>query len=710
MSNAQQTNTKSVSIANAIPSLLERPDPDRETQALFNLLGRGETAGVFQVESDGMRKVLMQMKPSRFQHIVAVLALYRPGPMQYIPDYIARMHGKQEVEYRHPALVEILGDTYGIIVYQEQIMQIASELAGYTPGEADMIRKAVGKKQHTEIAYHRNKFISGCVENGIDEKTASAIYTDIEKFANYGFNRAHATDYAKVTCQTAFLKAHYPVEYMAALLSVERNKTDKVARNLAEVRRMGFRIKPPDINESEKEFSIGSPEDGAPVIRFGLGAIKNVGDGPVDEILVEREVNGPFADLVDFAARINLKSMGKRPLEAFTYAGVFDCWGSRDQIFAVLDQAITYSHNKHKAASTGQMSLFGERMDMDDDILIPDAQDVQPDPLQLLAKEKEMLGFYVSEHPLEKWIEVTRNKISATSGILRYLDKQRVLLLGLVTGVHHYTTRNGQPMAFVQMEDLESSFNLVIFSGEWEKYRKYVAINRILFVSGDVQVEDEKISIIVKGLHPVERHSEVREQTMYHIPDYIIRETETDDVDNESYDEAESATDEKNDIVSQPASHINNETQANGATAGVATIQSAELNISNNGDQVFHNPTLPSSSIARWQMEYESPVYEELDTPPTCIQFTIAPTTHWQAVIRKIVTVLPEQVPGTCSVVICIAGSNLEAYFKHATVEWSPDLFERVRLLPNIIEVVPYIELEERETPPVMQRQAMVVA
>jgi hypothetical protein len=336
--------------------------------AIYRLLSSGDVMGVFQVEGAGFRRVLQDMRPTRYNHIVAALALYRPGPMEYIPTYIRRMHGEEKVEYRHPALAPILDETYGIIVYQEQIIRIATDLAGYEPGEADTIRKAVGKKKKDALLAHRVKFVEGCVARGIPREVAEGIFDDIEFFARYGFNKAHAAGYAMVTCQTAYLKAHYPLEYMTALLTVERHNTEKVGILVNECRRMGIEVLPPSVNRSDLDFTIEGK-----AIRFGLGAVKNVGDGPVGAILAARG-RRPFSSLTDFCRRVDLRLVNRRALESLIRAGALDEFGPRARLLAAMDRMMDLSARTHQARDVGQLSLFGEatgiRMENDDDLFV----------------------------------------------------------------------------------------------------------------------------------------------------------------------------------------------------------------------------------------------------------------------------------------------------------------------------------------------------
>ncbi|NOZ71726.1 MAG: DNA polymerase III subunit alpha, partial [Chloroflexi bacterium] len=388
----------------------------------YELLSSGEVTGIFQVESEGMRNVLRKMKPTRFEHIIATISLYRPGPMEFIDDYVDRMHGRKPIEYRHPSLEPILKETFGIIVYQEQIIQIAAQLAGYTPSEADLMRRAVAKKKEKEMKKHRVKFTEGAVANGIPRHVADKIFDDIDFFANYGFNKSHAADYAVITTQTAFLKAHYPVEYMTALLTVERNDQDKVTNFIKECRKMGIAVLPPDINESDFGFKIQEkveesnaqsfgkstfdfPVPKGAAIRFGLEAVKNVGRGPVEEILRAR-ADGPFTSLEDFCERVDLRQVNRRALESLIKVGAFSQFGDREMILAVLDKMMQLSTHSWQAKDVGQISLFDlEEHTLDEGgshLLEPPPPYESVPPRERLDWEKDLLGVYVSAHPLER--------------------------------------------------------------------------------------------------------------------------------------------------------------------------------------------------------------------------------------------------------------------------------------------------------------------
>lgn len=484
------------------------PDPTKDPEKLFDMLGRGEVAGVFQVEGAGMRRLMMEMKPRRFDHIIAAISLYRPGPMENIPEYIRRMHaaiyeGKDIVEYHTPDLEPILKDTYGILVYQEQIIRIASDLAGYEPGEADMIRKAVAKKKKKLMEEHRIKFTEGAMARGYSREVCEAIWGDIEFFARYGFNKAHAADYAKVTCQTAFLKAHYPVEYLTAMLSVERDNTDKVRRYFAEAKSLGIDVAPPDINLSGLDFTI---EDGGerPIIRFGLGAVKNAGEAALSLILEEREANGRFHDLHDLCDRVDLRRVGKRALEFLIKGRALDTFGTPPQLLEALDRIVTDSGNSHDAAAAGQMSLFGalgqsspaasfkpallKPLDEIDNVLHK----------QILEWEKEALGVHVSEHPLERPLKKLSTQTNTTiSDIQAHDNGRQVKLAGILSTLRTLTTKKGDPMAFGTLEDLDAKIDLVFFPRTWKAVRDKAEVDQVMIVIGKVQVKDEEPNIIV---------------------------------------------------------------------------------------------------------------------------------------------------------------------------------------------------------------------
>ncbi|MXX26206.1 MAG: DNA polymerase III subunit alpha [Caldilineaceae bacterium SB0668_bin_21] len=512
-----------------------------EAEPAFRLLSSGEVSGVFQVESPGMRRVLTEMKPTAFEHIIATISLYRPGPMEYIPNYVKRMHGEEEMEVKHPALEPILAETYGIIVYQEQIIQILNQLADYTPGEADLVRQAISKKDASKIEYHKALFIGGCGKNGISASDAQAIYADIEFFARYGFNKAHAADYAVITVQTAYLKANYPVEYMAALLLVERDKTEKVINFIQECRRMGIHVLPPDVNYSGLDFAIQDlPEDAeqdtlpkdptlayefpisaGSAIRFGMAAVKNVGVGPVQAILDARAEGGPFTNLEDLCDRVDLRQVNKRSLECLIKVGAFDRFGRqseqgkgqlRHQLLDVIDQCIARSAATHSARETGQLSMFdlfagpeGEAQPEQFPIRLPEyeaAAGAKTSDRERFEWEKDLLGVYVSSHPVQQLnLDLSRFTTCPCPELNERHDGKNVSLVGMVASIRTTVTKKGDKMAFVQLEDMQGQCEAVLFPEVYEKCKEDLQEERVVQVKGKAQTRGARTSVLVDSLH-----------------------------------------------------------------------------------------------------------------------------------------------------------------------------------------------------------------
>jgi DNA polymerase-3 subunit alpha len=460
----------------------------------FELMGAGQTAGVFQVEGGGMTRWLVQMKPKTLDNIIAMVALYRPGPMAFIPDYIARMHGEAEVEYRHPAMQPIFQDTFGIPVYQEQLMRAAVELAGYTPTESDELRKAISKKNKADIDKHRAKFVNGAVTKGMQQSIADAIYTDWEEFARYGFNKSHAADYGVIAVQTAYLKAHYPAEYMAALMSASAGATEKVALYVADARAMGVPVLAPGINTSEWDFGI-EDLDGRPSIRFGLSAVKNVSINAVEAIIESRK-EGKFIDLNDFARRVDLRSVGKRSLECLIKVGALDEFGNRPALLAYIDRVVAISSNHFRAADSGQMSLFGANTGVIEEIQLPEVKDIEK--REMLNWERELIGLYISDHPLNEYQATLAQIVSYFSGQLQEAaHEEKVRVAGLVSSVRPYTTKTGKAMGFVSAEDIQGTLELVLFPRTWDKYREQMTIGQVIIVEGKVDQSNPPTKILV---------------------------------------------------------------------------------------------------------------------------------------------------------------------------------------------------------------------
>lgn len=456
-----------------------------EDPATFEFLGTGHTAGVFQLEGTGMTKYLTQMQPKNLAHIIAMVALYRPGPLQFIPDYIKRMHGDEPVKYRHDALKPIFNETFGIAIYQEQIMFAAMEIAGYLASEADALRSAISKKKVKEIPFHRDKFVKGAVSRGVmDEETAEQIFKDWEEFANYGFNKSHAADYGVIAVKTAYLKKHYPVEYMTALLSAIKNETEKVAQYVLDCRDLGIEVLPPDLISSEWDFSIEDLADGHSVIRFGLGAVKNVGQGPV-QVIMDARGKGEIKTINDFVQMVDLRAVGKRALESMVRVGALDRLGKRRSILDALDRLVAVSSSHFRAAEIGQLSIFGMVENVSEEIVIPDIQ--EHNPRELLEWEKELIGMYVSAHPLTPYREFLRKNATHSSIQLGSVkNKGSVTVAGMVTRFRKHLTKTGNDMGFVTMDDLFGSMELVVFPGAWKAARELIETDRILIVNGKV--------------------------------------------------------------------------------------------------------------------------------------------------------------------------------------------------------------------------------
>ncbi len=459
--------------------------PTNDPEA-FALMSRGEVMGVFQVEGSGMRRMLMDMRPTKFENIVAAIALFRPGPMEFIGTYLKRMHGEEPIKYHHPSIEPILAETFGIIVYQEQIIQIAVTLAGYAPGEADEIRKAVGKKIEDKIKAHRAKFVKGAVNNGIDQKVAETVYEEIEFFARYGFNKAHAADYALLTCQTAYLKAYYPVEYMTALMTCEKS-VEKIGLLIVECKRMGIDVLRPDVNHSDLDFTIETSADGKRSIRFGMASIKSVGEGPVTAIREARLAGGAFKSLEDFARRVDLRVVNRRALEALIKVGALEDFGNRAQLLQILDRLMGLSSGAHRAKDVGQISLFGAQMD-EGDSAIGKLPKLEEAPLrEKLTWEKELIGAYVSEHPVARALAELGDQITHLSGELNEdLNQQKVTMVGSVVTSRTIMTKKNEPMGFITLEDVQGTFECVAFPKTWKQTQALWQKDKIVLVRGRV--------------------------------------------------------------------------------------------------------------------------------------------------------------------------------------------------------------------------------
>lgn len=473
-----------------------------DDQATFEFLGKGLTAGVFQLEGGGMTKYLVQMKPKNLDNIIAMVALFRPGPMDFIPSYIARMHGKEKVEYRHELLKPILEETYGIAVYQEQIMNAAISLAGYSAAESDKLRKAIAKKKEKEIVHHEKKFIKGAVANGIEQETAEQIFEDWRKFAQYGFNKSHAADYGVISVQTAYLKTHYPLEFMTALLCGSMNDSDKVAFYISDCIAMGINVLPPDVNTSQWDFAIEESHEGECRIRFGMGAIKNVGQGPV-ELIVSARGDQPFEDINDFVRKVDLRKVGRRALDSLIRVGALDEFGDRRAIFTMMDRMISISESHFKAKEEGQLTFFGAVEGLKEEIHLPVLDKM--DAREKLEWEKELLGIFLTDHPLSPYLRTIKKSITHYSTQLGEVKhKDEVVVAGRLTNVRSHLTKKNSMMGFATMEDVQGAISLVIFPRAWTRYQDILEMDAVLMIWGKVDGEGMEPKILVDRIQKIE--------------------------------------------------------------------------------------------------------------------------------------------------------------------------------------------------------------
>ena len=469
---------------------------------VYKMISMGDTTGVFQLESSGMRDMLKKLKPDNIEDIVAAVALYRPGPLQggMVDDFIDRKHGKKKVSYPHPTLEPILADTYGVIVYQEQVMQIAQVLAGYTLGQADLLRRAMGKKKAEEMAKQKALFAEGAAKLQIDPKIAEDVFDLMAKFAEYGFNRSHSAAYAIVTYQTAYLKHHYPHEYMAALLSCDKDNTDNVVKFIAEARQMGLKVERPDVNESDLDFKVVGDGDDK-LIRFGLGAVRGVGEGAVESVLAARAEKGVFSSVYDFAERVDTMRVNRRVLEALVKAGAFDSIGAalsknRAQQFGALDAALERAAQTQKDKKSGQGSLFSLVPAVAAGAGAPETYaDVEEwTPKELLSWEKDSLGFYITGHPLDRYQgDLSRYANANTSELERHADKDvAVSVGGVIQGLRIRPTKDGTgKIAFGNLEDQFGKVEIVVFPRTFVKVEEIIKLDEPLLLTGKIKDEGD---------------------------------------------------------------------------------------------------------------------------------------------------------------------------------------------------------------------------
>jgi len=488
-----------------------------EDDKTFTLLKKGETTGVFQLESSGMKRYLKELKPTEFEDIIAMVALYRPGPMDSIPDYISAKHGRKGIYYLDPCLKPILEKTHGVIVYQEQVFEIARQFSGFTYGQADILRKAVGKKIKTLLDEQRIKFIDGAVQNGKDKKTAQKVWDFIEPFAQYGFNKSHAACYAMIAYQTAYLKASYPVEFMASLLTADEGDTDRIAILVEESHRMGIEVLPPEINESFKHFSVVPAQGDHPLIRFGLLAVKNLGENVVQTIIAERKENGPYKDLVDFLSRVKTKDLNKKSLESLIKSGTLDNFGERNQLLVNMEQLLAFVKDVQKAHNNGQTSLF-DSPSMETFPKINLKEVVPATDREKLSWEKELLGLYITEHPFREYEKGLSNIVVPVVNIDNYAANGMVNIGGVITKVKKIITRSNEPMLFVKLEDTSSGIELIVFPSVLKNNPMIWQEDKMLLVQGKISDKDGEAKLLVNQADEINDESVNQVVKKYEVP------------------------------------------------------------------------------------------------------------------------------------------------------------------------------------------------
>jgi DNA polymerase-3 subunit alpha len=493
--------------------LSEIPTDDVTT---FELLQRADTTGVFQLESAGMKRYLKELKPTLFDDIIAMGALYRPGPMSEIPRFIEGKHRPTSVVYLHHSLEPILQDTYGVMVYQEQIIKLLQLVAGYTPGEADLVRKAIGKKKREIMEAEEPKFIKGCIKQGLSSRDAQKLWTQIQPFADYSFNKAHATCYAQISYWTAYLKAHYPSAFMAALMTSDYDDTDRLAIEITECKHMGIEVLPPDVNESYVEFAVvpsGDPQRDP--IRFGMNAVKNVGTGAVEEILRTRE-DGPFDTLEDFFGKVNTRVVNRKALESLMRSGAFDRFGTRNELLHNIETCLAYATRTQKESQSGQADLFGDAIEIPEHMkprIRLEKGGVEHSPAEQLKWERELLGLYLSQHPLKAFETYLEELAVGLHELKPEMDGRLTVIGGAITDVREITTKNGQKMAFVKLADMHGETELILFpsvyqqtSGIWER-------DRVVLSRGKVNARDRQTGELLQDIKIlVEEAREITEE------------------------------------------------------------------------------------------------------------------------------------------------------------------------------------------------------
>ncbi|MCK5044807.1 DNA polymerase III subunit alpha [Candidatus Parcubacteria bacterium] len=488
----EDTLTRIYKVRNKSLKIEDIPLDDKKTYRLFQ---EGMTTSVFQLESDGMKRYLKQLKPTKFEDVIAMVALYRPGPMEFLPQYIKGKANPTTIRYIHPELKPILENTYGIMVYQEQLMKIAQKVAGFSLSEADILRKAVGKKIIELLLEQKEKFINGAINKGTSKEVAQRLWEWILPFARYGFNKSHSTCYAMIAYWTAYLKVHYSVEFMAAVLTSEKNDTEKIANLISECKKMKIPVLPPDINESFKYFSVVPDEH---KIRFGLLAIKNVGQNVVEAIVKERKANGPYQSITDFIGRVGSKNLNKRSLESLIKTGAFDEFEERNKLLSNMERLLEWSREQQKNKESGQKGLFDSVQTKESPLTLEDAPPASKG--EKLIWEKELLGLYISSHPLEEFKTILTKKTLSLNRVALSVSGRTVKVGGIISGIKKVITKKGQPMLFVKLEDYTDKVELVVFPTVTAQNQETFQENKVVIVKGRVDNRSGEPKVICNDI------------------------------------------------------------------------------------------------------------------------------------------------------------------------------------------------------------------
>ncbi|MCK5085399.1 DNA polymerase III subunit alpha, partial [Candidatus Parcubacteria bacterium] len=643
---------------------------DEKTLKLFQ---EGKTTGVFQFESSGMKRYLKKLKPTDFEDVIAMVALYRPGPLNsgMVDEFIDRKHGKKKITYKHPIMENALKNTYGIIVYQEQVMRLSKDMANFTGGQADTLRKAMGKKIAELMAKMKGSFIEGCLKNNLDKKLAEETFSDMENFAEYGFNRSHAVCYALIGYQTAYLKAHYPAEFMASLLTSDQENIDRIAIEVDECRQMGIEVLPPDVNKSFINFGVIN-ENKKEEIRFGLSAIKNVGHNIVETIVEERKENGKFESIEDFVLRVESKDLNKKSMESLIKTGAFDSMEERSKLLANMERILNFAKEHQQAKNNGQVSLFGDLGSSENDInklQLSDAKLI--DKTEKMAWEKELLGLYVSDHPLKEYSSYLRNNFKSIKDLAKEEVNQIVKVGGIITKIQKIITKSGKAMVFAVIEDLTGKIEVLVFPRLLESNQEIWEEGNIVSIKGKLNDKDGVFKLLCEEI----RRINMDEAKKYSEENGI----EKNDIPENS----------ENSIVAEPCG-IQNTELANAVPQPYRDYGTVE---ENNSNQNYNLPENGAGMVRDGEKKYSAKNKPPLAPPHSTlaqgrlyqkgdknsIEITV-PKENSKEILQKLSEILNAAQTGNCKVYISIPSSDGD----YQKIKTSKDIESGEKILEEI--------------------------